>query len=437
MKTVRRFVAAAVAGLLTVGLPALGAPFGDLTGRTLFFANALGTRNVLPTVWGGVLAPAAPLIRYELAWVLSALMDPREHPFNVTAWPDVPPGYWALQSINRVVGVGLMKDDNGRFVGDRRVRRDEFVESLDKLLKYRAIPPPPPRSRPITFPDARGEVLDRAANGWQFLDSAPRFRPTELITREEAVDMLAKAAPLVDRSFLSLLTPPTPAPTPKPTEFITQVSTESPGVEPTALASESPRVDIDWPPIAWQWRALPAAVAVGLSIDSQVFKNVSYFAPGGGDVDLEGASGPISGAGHVSFRIFPQQGASLTQFQVAGEGLWALPVGQGLQAGVGAGAAFNLQNLPGSTLANRSFVSVGPAARVRISADPLIFDLASQVRVGAILGAGGGAGFGVGYQGGGRYPIPGILIEAFAGIRGEFAAADSITALLVGVGGGF
>ncbi len=209
----------AMVSIPLAGVPAMASPFQDVTGPMAIEASALAQRNILPPVWGSELAPYAPIYRYEEAWMLAALLDPRDHPYIVIAWPDVPPGYWALQAVNQVVGIGILHDEAGRFNGDREVRRGEFVEALDQVLTYRAIPPPPPRHGEIRFSDVHGPLAGavyRAANRWQFLSRSDRFRPDAILTRGEAIAMLAKAAPLIDPSFSQLLVPP-PTPTPVPT----------------------------------------------------------------------------------------------------------------------------------------------------------------------------------------------------------------------------
>ncbi len=226
------------------GIPAAANPFQDVSGPLAIEASALAQRNILPPVWGSQLAPYAPIYRYEEAWMLAALLDPRDHPFIVIAWPDVPPGYWALQAVNQVVGIGILHDEAGRFNGDREVRRGEFVQALDQVLTYRAIPPPPPRHGEIRFSDVHGPLAGavyRAANRWQFLSRSDRFRPDAILTRGEAIAMLAKAAPLIDPSFAQLLVlPPTPTPIPTPTPgsrfFFPPTQPNAPPATPTPVS---------------------------------------------------------------------------------------------------------------------------------------------------------------------------------------------------------
>jgi hypothetical protein len=189
-------------------------------------------------------------------------------PFNILAWPDVPPGHPALQAVTRVTSLNLIAGrGGGRFEGMQRIKRLEFVESLDRLLSYRSAPPPPRRAGGmVTFSDVplggnTGQMLHRAANVWQFL-SNPRklaFRPNDPLTRYDALAMLVKAAPLLDPNLEDQLkdmvvdapeptpapvrTPAparTPAPTPVPVRTAAPVSTPAPVATPVPVKTPLP-----------------------------------------------------------------------------------------------------------------------------------------------------------------------------------------------------
>lgn len=475
-------VAAAVAAIAMVGWPALGAPFTDVGGDLGRYANALGTRAMLPPVWGSALAPQAPVYRYEMAWMMASLLDPREHPFAVTAWPDVPPGHWALLAVNRIVGTGVLKDEDGKFNGDRRIRREEFVVALEKVLSYRSVPPPPPRQGWITFPDVRGASatsIDRAANFWQFLDPEPRFRPGDVLTRAEAVTMMVKAAPLVDQTFLTALatpTPPPPTPTPRATRAPRETppsggtaGSEGPTSAPSLAITESPvpgaspRPEIPpdapqaraWAPIAWRVSGGPAVVAIGFS--DSIVQKPGLIPLGGGDLDLTGWSGPVGGSARIGARIFPGtvpdgsgggQGKTDYFYQVgaSAEALWNLGIPDAeLSVGGGLGVTYQARSAVGLSAADRTFAGAGPAGRFRLPLGPLALEVGAQVHVGVAIpmmaSAGIGPGFGLGYQLEGRYPLPVGRLEALAGTRGSVISAsgrtDALSGILVGVGGGF
>ncbi|MBM3270000.1 MAG: hypothetical protein FJZ01_20385 [Candidatus Sericytochromatia bacterium] len=461
-------LAALLPALLACGLlvarPAAGAPFEDVAGDQAFIANALGSRDVLPPVWGAVLAPHAPVYRYEQAWMLAAMLDPKEHPFSVIAWPDVPPGHWALLAVNRIVGVGVLKEEDGRFNGDRRIRRDEFVATLDKVLTYRALPPPPPRKAGIvSFPDARTQAVDRAANFWQFLDPAPRFRPTEILTRAEAVEMLAKAAPLVDRSFIALLTPPTPTPvpptpTPRPTPrpaatpapsgspgMVVSATSEpgvTPGPELTPSAEPLPRQTL--PPFTWQWEGAPSLASVQFGD----LLGVSYAFPSGGDVSVRGSAGPLVGAGSAGGRAILVTSDKRTQFNVSASARGLFELGsEGARPALGANVLADIQSVTApanpdvAKKSSRTFLGAGPAGQVAVAAGPVDLTAGAQMQIGVAIGQGVGFGFGVGYQVEGR--LPGLLgdIGALAAVRGQMVSPgggyDFMNSLLLGLGGGF
>jgi hypothetical protein len=459
--TRRRIFALALAGFaggILASRPVQGAPFTDVTGDLQWVANALGNRRVLPPVWGNVLAPGAPMYRYEMAWILAALLDPKEHPFSVTAWPDVPPGYWALQAVNQCVGAGLMKEEEGKFNGDRRVRRYEFITAVDQLLKYRAIPPPPPKAGRIRYPDATGalaEVADRAANYWQFLEPEPRLRPGDSLTRGEAVAILVKAAPLVDRTFLTVLATPTPSP--KATRSPGTV-TASPNASPTEVesspspdatgSSETPRPQVSLPPLSWRFSLAPAVLAIGVSPD---FAGGPATIPlGGGDADLAGWAGPVGGRLRLNARVFPGSagGKSDTFYQVNGvaEGLWRLGLDNAdLAVGGGAGVSYQARTTSSVSSADRTFVGGGPAAMVVLPLGPLALEAGGLVQVGAAIPASSGgsvsSGFGLSYHLDARFALPIATLEAIGGYRGQLVNAgsrtDFMSGLLIGLGGGF
>lgn len=277
---------------VAIALPSMNAGaadgFPDLGSHPLAgAAELLAERRILAGASDYEYGGALPLTRYDAAEILNGLLDPRDIPFNIIAWPDVPPGHPAMQAVTRVTSLNLLDGRNGgRFQGMQRVTRLEFVESLDRLLSYRSAPPPPRRTGGIvTFSDVpvsgnTGQMLHRAANVWQFLDN-PRglaFRPNAPLTRYEALAMLVKASPLLDPSLAEHLaerieeepepTPePTPAPmrtpTPTPDPVRTPAPLQTPAPFKTPLstpkptATPTPTEDADWP----AWLPTPAATA--------------------------------------------------------------------------------------------------------------------------------------------------------------------------------
>lgn len=246
---------------LAIALPSMSAaassPFADLNDHPMAAAaTLLAERRILTGAssmeYGGTL----PLTRYDAAEVLNGLLDPRDIPFNIIAWPDVPPGHPAMQAVTRVTSLNLLSGRSaGRFEGMQRIRRQEFVESLDRLLSYRSAPPPPRRAGGLTaFSDVpmgtpTGQLLHRAANVWQFLDNPRRgpFRPNDPLTRFDTLAMLIKAAPLLDpnledamREIVAAMPAPEPAPTARPTAAPTPRPTPAPMRTPAPTATPMP-----------------------------------------------------------------------------------------------------------------------------------------------------------------------------------------------------
>lgn len=231
-----------------IAMPALGASFTDLEAEDprSTLASLLAQKGILPGANESEFSGSSPLSRYELAASLNALLDPHDVPFNVVAWSDIPPGHPAMQSVSRVTSLNLLGGDGGRFFGLRRVKRVEFVEALVKLLTYRAVSAPPSRkNRLVGFSDIpaaaeTGRMLDRAANYWQILEAPTRsrFRPGDLVTRFEALDMLSRTILLLDDQTLkdaikeALAQLQAPSPTPSPLPSPEAVATVAPAPTP-------------------------------------------------------------------------------------------------------------------------------------------------------------------------------------------------------------
>ncbi|MEB3238014.1 MAG: hypothetical protein VKO64_10365 [Candidatus Sericytochromatia bacterium] len=195
-------------------------------------------RGFLPGVWGGSAVSRARVSRYDAAWILAAFLDPSDHAFMVTAWSDVPPGFWALAAVNRVTARELLEADGAQFSGTQPISRGAFLVALEKTLRLRAAPLPAPPDRRIVLTDIRGfpgqEALQRAANDWLIVTSGGPIRPTEDLTRQDALLWVYRASALVDPGVASRLADEMrPRPTPEP-------SAEGPDVAPTPLASPVP-----------------------------------------------------------------------------------------------------------------------------------------------------------------------------------------------------
>lgn len=267
MSRARRMLAwALIWGCMTV--PAIGASFTDLDGEDprATLATLLAQKGIVPGGNESEFEGNSPLSRYELAASLNALLDPHDVPFNVVAWSDIPPGHPAMPSVSRVTSLNLLAGDGGRFSGLRAVKRVEFVEALLKLLNYRAVSAPPSRKNSyLSFSDIpgstqTGRMLDRAANYWQIIEAPARsrFRPTDLVTRFEALEMLARTILLLDdtslketvKEALAKLQAPTPAPT------------EAPAVLPTPAPTPTPRIPREVPTPYPTLAPLPALTPV-------------------------------------------------------------------------------------------------------------------------------------------------------------------------------
>lgn len=233
------------ASLTLLANPGYSAMFSDLPDPSMqAAASVLAKRQVMqslsPSEWG----IQNPITRIELAQILDNLLDPRDIPFQVMLFNDVPLGHRGSKSVNKVVCFGILPANGATFHPNQRVSRVDLLQALDKLLSYRSILPPP-RRKTVAFPDVkRGNPafvsVDRGANHWQLVENPEfiRFRPYEAVTRGEAAIMILHAASLIDRSFEedfhALLPKETPAP--EPTEVLS-----TPAPTPTTENKETPK----------------------------------------------------------------------------------------------------------------------------------------------------------------------------------------------------
>jgi len=234
VKVRRSLLVALALGCLVSLAPAASAQDPVPTGAFLI------ERGFLPGVWGGSAANRARVSRYDAAWILAAFLDPSDHAFMVTAWADVPPGFWALAAVNRVTARDLLEADGANFQGTQSISRGAFLVALDKVLRLRAAPLPPSPERRIVLTDIRGfpgqEALQRAANDWLIVTSGGPVRPTEDLTRQDALTWVYRAAALVDPGVAARFAEEQrPRPTPEP-------PADDPTPEPAATRAPSPAV---------------------------------------------------------------------------------------------------------------------------------------------------------------------------------------------------
>lgn len=190
-------------------------------------AEALHQRKIMPALSPDEFGANNPVTKYDMTEILDTLLDPREMPFQVISFTDIPPGHRVAKAANRLVSFGILRSNGGMFGGNQRMSRVDLLDALDKLLTYRSIPRPPKR-KGVYFPDVKQgssayAKVDRAANYWNLIENPEYYpcRPYEAITRGEAAEIVAKAAALIDPSLIDKLhTPPpaTPEPTPTPSE---------------------------------------------------------------------------------------------------------------------------------------------------------------------------------------------------------------------------
>jgi hypothetical protein len=263
---VSRRLALVIAATIALGLPAGAASqFSDVPdGHPLqkpieVLAGQEIMPGLTPTLFGGTNF----VNRYTMADILNALIGNEYVPFRVVVYSDVPSGHPSLPAINRVTTLGLMTIDKGAFKGKEMVSRYELASFLDKILQFRSAQAPTRRARPIGFKDVPGSspfnlAVERVVNAWQLTDGYPdgTFRGNKPITRFEAVELVAKAAALLDPRVREAMefnqaVQPTPAPTAAPTTAPTAEPTGWPTAAPTPLPTAVPTPQPTATPYQW------------------------------------------------------------------------------------------------------------------------------------------------------------------------------------------
>lgn len=260
---IRRSLVALIAVSLVAGQPSWAlSQFSDIPegSRLQKAAEVLAAQGVMPGLTPTLFGGEQYLNRFSLADIASQLLGSEYVPFRVVVYADVPQGHPSLPAINRVTTVGLLKIDKGRFNGSQAVTRFELAEVLDRLLQYKSAAPPTRRSKPIQLRDVPSAnpaafAVDRVVNAWQLTDGYldGTYRGTRPVTRFEALEMVARAASLLDPRVRQAMGPepfagtapvepaPLPAATPTPAPMATPVPTPLPTPVPTAVATPSAR----------------------------------------------------------------------------------------------------------------------------------------------------------------------------------------------------
>lgn len=222
-----------VAWLLLLAPAALAFEDVPATNPEAPLVQFLADQGVMPPVVPGAFGGDRLMDRYETAVALNGLLDPRDMPFDLVAFTDVPSGHFAERAVERVVGFGIMTARQGQFDGLIHVSRLDFLALVEKTLTYRSVLPPPSRAGRIFFPDVPPSsrafgVVDAAANTWNLIDDPGHrpLRPYEGLTRYQAALIIGRALALAQPGLAGELAPlltsrrpqpvPTPVPTPEP-----------------------------------------------------------------------------------------------------------------------------------------------------------------------------------------------------------------------------
>jgi len=105
-------------------------------------------------------------------------------------------GHWAKDTIERMANLGIVKGvGNGMFLPDREIKRSEFIVALHKAaeikINYFKVPDINEFFDDVKNEDWYASTLYDLAS-LNIVDDREKFRPNDLITREEMVHYLVK-----------------------------------------------------------------------------------------------------------------------------------------------------------------------------------------------------------------------------------------------------
>ena len=105
--------------------------------------------------------------------------------------------HWASSEIDRWAGLGIIAGSDGLFRPDESITRAEMAIIIDRLMKYRSTSQNSFTDLPNTW---YTDAVLRANTAGIILGDAGLVRPTDYITRQEAVVMLCRALGIVELS---------------------------------------------------------------------------------------------------------------------------------------------------------------------------------------------------------------------------------------------
>ncbi len=215
-------------------------------------ADVLGEENIMEgassTEFNGNLA----IKRYDVAKTLNGLLGDRFIPITITILDDVRAGHPDFRVIMKMLSANLMDTQGNKFNGDKKVSRYDFGNFIIKTLNYLQAETlairRPPRSVANVQPEKK-ELVDKIINYWQLTEGYNDWNQN--LTRFEALEMVARAAMILNPDLISRIGTvargniPVPVETPTPTPVVTPTPViptpiPTPIVAPTPVVTPTP-----------------------------------------------------------------------------------------------------------------------------------------------------------------------------------------------------
>jgi hypothetical protein len=229
-------------------------------------ADVMGQKEIMKGVSATEFGGKLTIKRYDVAEIINGLLGNRSVPTSIILLSDVRSGHPQFRVIMKVLSINLMDTQGNKFNGEAKVSRYDFAKFIVNTLNYSQAEPISIRQPPspvTSVPDDKKALVDKVVNYWQLTEGYNDWGQN--INRFEALEMVARAAMILDPDIISSIGPvsrpsandnpvatptpyrtpvPTPAETPAPTPEITSAPTPRATPEITTPTPEPLRTPV-------------------------------------------------------------------------------------------------------------------------------------------------------------------------------------------------
>jgi hypothetical protein len=217
-------------------------------------ADVMGQKEIMKGISTNEFGGKLKLKRYDVAEIINGLLGNRSVPTSIILLEDVRSGHPNFRVIMKVLSINLMEIQGNKFNGEKKVSRYDFGKFMVNTLNYSQADPISIRQVPIpvtNVADDKKAIVDKVLNYWQLTEGYNDWGQD--ISRFEALEMVARAAMILDPDIISSIGPvarpgtepnvtPTPYQTPIPvrTPYTTPVPVQTPRATPEPVYTPEP-----------------------------------------------------------------------------------------------------------------------------------------------------------------------------------------------------